>query len=171
MGQGQAVGLVLDLTEQQQVDVDQAGRVARPAGLASLLALDLLELVEQIFRAEIGAGPDRRVEEVRLVEDLADRLGSPDRRACFDAQPLGLEPIDRLAQVGNRLADVRAKAEPGLVDQEDAPRLSATSTEAPSMTTGIGGSGLVARTVTRSTVRKRSSMVSPITVTRRSRVR
>lgn len=145
--------------------------MARPAGFATLLPLDRLEQVEQLLGIEVGGDPDRRVEEVRLVEDLADRLGPPDRRAGFYAQALRLEPIDRLAQVGDRLSDVRAEAEPGLATQEASPRLSVTSTEAPSITTGIGGSGLVARTVTRSTAPNRSSMVSPTTVTSRSRVR
>jgi hypothetical protein len=79
MRQGQAVGAVFEVAEQQQVDVDQARRVPRPAGLAPLFTLDGFEYVEQVLGPEIGADPDRRIEEIGLVEDLSDRLGPPDR--------------------------------------------------------------------------------------------
>ena len=49
----------------------------RPIDVDVLLLgdLDLLAEVEQLFRLEIGADADRGVEEVGLVEHLANRLG------------------------------------------------------------------------------------------------
>ena len=75
MRQGQPLGLELEVAEQQQVDVERPRAVARPAEHAPPLDLDRLAEVEQRLGLELGADPDRRVEEVGLVEDLADRLG------------------------------------------------------------------------------------------------
>lgn len=148
-----------------------------PTGLPALFTLDGLEQVEQILRPETGADPDRGVEEIRLVEDLPDRLSPPYRRPGFDRETFPGQPADRLPEVGDGIADVGTETEPGLTPGPGAVRAQlrlrsrVTSTEAPSITTGIGGSGLVARTVTVTTGGKRSSSRSPITVVNRSRVR
>jgi hypothetical protein len=49
--------------------------VARAAGGASDLTLDRLTGVEQLDRLMIGLDLDAGVEELGLIEDLADRLG------------------------------------------------------------------------------------------------
>ena len=64
----------LDVAEQEQVHVDRPRPVARAAEVAAGLRLDLLAEVEQNLGFAPGPDPNRRVEEVRLVEDLADRL-------------------------------------------------------------------------------------------------
>ncbi len=75
VGQAQSLVLQLEVAEQQQVDVERARPVAGAAGGAPALGLDLLAEIEQLERLERGPDPDRRVEEVGLVEDLADRFG------------------------------------------------------------------------------------------------
>ena len=71
VGQGQALGLELEVAEQQQVDVERPRAVAGGVEGAPPLDLDPLAEVEQLLRGELGADPDRGVEEVGLVEDLA----------------------------------------------------------------------------------------------------
>src|SRR3954454_11295803 len=73
MRQAEAVRGVLEPIEQQQVDVDLARRVPHSAGLAPQLALHRLALGEQVLRLEVRLDGDARVEEVRLLEDLALR--------------------------------------------------------------------------------------------------
>lgn len=151
--------------------------MTRPAGLAPLLALDALEQIEKLLRTEPGPDPQRRVVEVRLVEDFPYRLRAPSRRFGFDDESLAAQALDRLAQVGRRVADVRSEAQPGLaslvrsVAAQRQLRLIVSSTDAPSITTGIGGSGLLPRTVTTPTDGKRSSRHSPMTAVSLSRVR
>jgi len=186
MGQLQALRLVLEVVQQQEVDVDHSWRVPRTPALAPLFPLDQLERVEQVLRAEIGPDPDRGVEEVGLVEDLPDRLGPPCRGDGLDLEALLPQAVDRGPQVSEAVADVGAEAEPGLTQygglrgtqwrysrgggEAKSLRLRLTSTEAPSMTTGIGGSGLLARTVTLRTGNS-SSILPAMTVVSLSRVR
>ena len=78
---------------------------------AAALGLDPLAGVEQRFGLEVGADADGGVEEVGLVEDLADRLGDVGGGDGVDLDPLGFEQLDRRAQVGGGVADVGAEAE------------------------------------------------------------
>ena len=80
-GRRQALGGVLEVAQQQQVDVDHPRSVAQPAGRPADLALDRLAGVEQRLGIELGLDLHAGVEEVRLVEHQADRLGLVDRRA------------------------------------------------------------------------------------------
>ena len=108
--QRQPLGLELDVAEQQQVDVERPRAVARPAEHPPLLDLDRLADVEQRLGLELGADPRRGVEEVGLVEDLADRLGLVDGGDRLDLDPVLAEQLDRRAQVLLAVADVRAEA-------------------------------------------------------------
>jgi hypothetical protein len=154
--------------------------------LTPLFPLDQLESVEQLLRAQISPDPDRGVEEVGLVEDLPDRLGPPCRGDGLDLEALLPQAVNRGPQVAEAVADVGAEAEPGLALYDGLRgaqwrysrggggsksfRLRLTSTEAPSITTGIGGSGLLARTVTLLTGNS-SSILPAMTVVSLSRVR
>src|SRR5262249_6816552 len=75
MRQDETLGREREIAEQEQVDVERAGAVARGVERATTGSLDLLTEVEQRFGLQLGADADRGVEEVGLVEDLADRLG------------------------------------------------------------------------------------------------
>ena len=83
--------------------------MARPGEHPSLLDLDRLAEVEQRLGLELGADADRRVEEVGLVEDLADRLGLVQRGDRLDLDAVLAQQLDRRAQVGRAVADVRAE--------------------------------------------------------------
>ena len=74
MGKREPIGDEFDVAEQEQVHIDRARPVARAAKVTAGPRLDLLADVEQLLGLQAGPDPDRRVEEVRLVEDLADRL-------------------------------------------------------------------------------------------------
>ena len=163
MGQAQAIGLDRLTIDQQQVDVDRAGAVARARDAAER-ALDGLAGVEQLQRAKARLDADDGVQEVALVKDLADRLRLVDGRARLDLDRIMLsEAAHRLPEVRRAIPDVGAQPEPGA-----AQRL--TSTETSSTGRGIGGSGLVART-TIPLAPKRSSSMSATAVQTRSSVR
>ena len=74
MRKREPIGDELDVAEQEQVHVDRPRPVARAAEVTTGLRLDLLAEVEQNLGFAPCPDPNRRVEEVRLVEDLADRL-------------------------------------------------------------------------------------------------
>jgi hypothetical protein len=76
-----------------------------------VLDLDRLAEIEQGLRLERRPDPDRRVEEIGLVEDLPDRLGLVERRDSIDVDSVLPEVVDRPAQVRLAVADVRAQAE------------------------------------------------------------
>ena len=60
VGKGEALGAHLDVAEEQQVDVDRAGPVARAAEGAAVLGLDRLAEVEQLPRARARSGSGSR---------------------------------------------------------------------------------------------------------------
>jgi hypothetical protein len=93
VGQGEAVGLELEVAEQQQVDVERARGVA--GAVEDPAALDLYSLadVEQLLGLELGPDPGGGVEEVGLVEDLADRLGLVGRGDRLDLDPILAEEL------------------------------------------------------------------------------
>ena len=85
------------------------GPPKRPA----LLDLDRLAGIEQRLGLEPGAASRHRVQEVRLVEDLAHRLGLVDRRDGLHLDPVLRQRLDRRPQVSGPVADVGAEAEVG----------------------------------------------------------
>jgi len=130
----------------QDVDVERAGRMARCIGVTPELELDPLGDREQPARIEIALDLDARVQEVVLADGAALRLGFVHVRPRGDVHALALERVAPGAQVRDSVAEVRAEAQPGL----QSPRSFQTSTVTSSTGSGIGGSGLVARTVTAS---------------------
>jgi hypothetical protein len=109
--EGEAVGFQLEVAQQQEVDVDRAGTMARSTGSAALLGLDRLAQVKQVLGLEGSPDPDRGVEEIRLVDDLADRLRLVQRGDGLDLDVAAAQVLDRLAQLGFAVADVRAESE------------------------------------------------------------
>ena len=61
--------------EHEDVDVDRARAVAPGGPGATQLALEPLDGIEQLERTERGAHAQARVQEARLIEHLADRIG------------------------------------------------------------------------------------------------
>ncbi len=76
--------LELEVAEEKHVDVDRPRTVAWAGEHAAQLDLDGLAHVEERERLELGGDARRGVQEVRLVEDLADRLGLIERRDRLD---------------------------------------------------------------------------------------
>ena len=107
--QGETVGRELEVAEQQQVDVERPRAVPGSVELAATSGLDLLAEVEQGLGLEPGADPDRGVEEVGLVEHLADRLGLIGGGDRLDLDPGRLQCLDRGEEVGPAVADVRPR--------------------------------------------------------------
>ncbi len=158
MGQGEPLRVLLELSEQEDVDVDEARSVAGAAGLAAERSLDLLADLEQRLRLERGLDLQAGVDELALANRSGLRLGLVGRGGVQDAQAPArfAGPVQELAggaQVLEALALVRAEA------QEPAPRRSVaqsarsrwTATATSSTGRAIGGSGLAARTETWST--------------------
>jgi hypothetical protein len=117
MRQCQPLGLQLDVAEQEQVDVDRPGTVPGAAEGPPVLGLDRLRQVEQLLGLQGGPDPDCGVEEVGLVQDLADRFRLVERRDGLDRDAVCAQVLDGAAQVRLPVADVRAepeKAEPRL---------------------------------------------------------
>ncbi len=85
--------------------------MAGPREGPSVLDLDPLAEVEQLLGLERGADADGGVEEVRLVEDLPDRLGLIGGRDRLDLDPMASKVLDRPAQVLLALADVGAETD------------------------------------------------------------
>src|SRR4051794_25320583 len=109
--QAQPIGRVYEVAEQQDVDVDGPRAVPRPPRLAAEIALDGLAGVQQLLGAERGLDAQARVQEARLVEDLADRVGVVGRRAREHLDAAGRQRVDRGLEVRAPVADVRAQAE------------------------------------------------------------
>jgi hypothetical protein len=111
VGERQPVGLELEVPEQEQVEVDRARAVARARERAPVLGLDRLADIEQGLGGEICADPSGRVQEVRLVEDLAGRLGLVQRRDGVDGDAVITEIGDGATEVVLAIAEVRAEAD------------------------------------------------------------
>ena len=103
--------LELEVAEQEQVDVERAGAVAGSVEGAAALGLDRLADVEQRFGLELGADADGGVEEVGLVEDLADRLGHVGGGDGLDLDPALRSSSIAARRWAARVADVGAEAE------------------------------------------------------------
>ena len=76
-----------------------------------MLDLDPLAEVEQLFGLERGTDADGGVEEVRLVEDLPDRLGLIGGGDRLDLDPMTSKVLDRPPQMLLALADVGAETD------------------------------------------------------------
>src|SRR4051812_48749306 len=153
-----------EVFEQQQVDVERPRRVPGRVGLAPEGVLDLLARREQVSRSEPSLHLDGHVVEVALAGGVVHRLGLVERGRA-DGLDLGVlvEQRHPEAYVPKTVADVGAEAEKGSAQRS-------TSTDTSSTGSGIGGSGLVARTTTFAAL-KRSSNMSATAVQRRSSVR
>ena len=102
---------VARVAEQQEVDVDRARAVATPPEVAAELALDRLARVEQRLGLERGLDPQAGVEERRLVEHEADRIGVVGRGGRRAPHAVRGQRVDGGLQVRAAVADVRAEAE------------------------------------------------------------
>jgi hypothetical protein len=116
MRQRQALRREGRVAEEQQVDVDRAGPVAHVVGgrrvrRAAVGALDVLASVQELLRRERGGDPHAGVEEVGLVEDLADRVGVVRRGRRQHPHAAGRQGVDGGLELGTAVADVRAEAE------------------------------------------------------------
>ena len=111
MRQRQALVLQLDVAQEQHVHVDRTRPVARAGEDAAELDLDRLADIEELERLEVGGDARRGVQEVGLVEDLADRLRLIERRDRLDRDAVAAEQLEGLRDVLGALADVRAKTE------------------------------------------------------------
>ena len=149
----------LEVAEQEQVDVERARAVAGGVELAAALGLDLLAEVEQRLRLEVGADADGGVEEVGLVEDLADRLGlvgGGDRLDLDPAPPRAARPRRAGGPRGRRRwsRGRGSRSAPAysvlFVVSRSSVRSWTTSTATSWIASGSGGSGLAARTRTES---------------------
>jgi len=67
MGKLQPATAVNGVPEQQQIDVDRPGTVARTTGRATQLTLDRLDLCQQGGGGELGLHPQAGVEEGGLI--------------------------------------------------------------------------------------------------------
>ena len=76
MGQGEAVSAQFQVAEEQEVDVEGPGAVAGGFEAAAAGGLYSLAGVEEGFGLQVGADADGGVEEIGLIEDLADGLDS-----------------------------------------------------------------------------------------------
>jgi hypothetical protein len=137
---------MLAAVDQQQVDVDRPGRVPGRVRVAPELDLDVLARGEQAARREARVDTNAGVQEVLLPDRPGLGLRLVDGRAGGDGDAAATERRARGAKVREPVADVRAEAEPGL----QSARSFQTSTVTSSTGSGIGGSGLVALTVTAS---------------------
>ena len=111
MGKGEAVGAHLEVTKEQQIDVDRPGAMARPAQGAPVLRLDRLGDIQQLLRFERGPDSNRTVQKVGLIQDLANRLGLVQRGDRADLDAMAAQVLDRPAQVRLPIAEIRAETE------------------------------------------------------------
>jgi hypothetical protein len=170
VGKRQALGAQLDPAEQEQVDVDRAGTVARATEDAPVLDLDRLADVQQRLGIELRPDAHRRVEEVGLIEDLPNGLGLVDRRDGLDVDAVIAQVVDRAPQMRDAVAEVGAEPQiPDVVagpaqtpssssDSRSSERSSVTSTPASWTGYGTGGSGFAARTITDSQSKRSISL-------------
>jgi len=88
----QALAGVREAAEHENVHVDDARAVPDLLEVAAELGFHRLALVEQRLGSEAGLDRERRVEEVRLVEHLALRLGLVERGAETTGMPRRSSP-------------------------------------------------------------------------------
>lgn len=108
MGQERRGLRALLVAEQEEVEVERAGRFLREA-LAAELELDALRELEQLLGAEVGPADRDGVEERRLG-GRGDRFGQVERRDDERAQRF-FEPVERLRQNAPGVAEIAAQGE------------------------------------------------------------
>jgi len=161
MREGEALGLQLEVAEEEDVEVEGARAVAGAGEEPTLLHLDRLAEVEQGLGVEVGADADGGVEEIGLVEHLADRLGFIGGGDGVDLDAVVGERGERGTQVSLAIADVRAESEVSAGQRHShassassssssSRRSWVTSTPTSWIESGSGGSGFAARTRTES---------------------
>ncbi len=158
MRQDEPLRALLELSEQQQVDVDRARGVVAGAGLAPECALDALAEVEQRLGLERGLDLEAGVDEFALTDGAGLRLGLIRRGGGENTQGAGLRrgAVQKLAggaQALEALALVRAEADEAAARRAfgQSARSLWTATATSSTGRAIGGSGLATRTETWST--------------------
>jgi hypothetical protein len=109
--EAQAQRLVLEVVHQEDVHVDRAGAVAWTDRLAPQRTLHLLAHVEQLLRAQLGPHLHTGIEEVRLVEDLPDRIGVISGGGRHRAHPSRCQFANRGLQSRPPVPDVGPQAE------------------------------------------------------------
>jgi hypothetical protein len=114
MRESQPIRSDLDVPEQEQIEIDRARPMARSTERAPVLGLDRLAEVEELIGLERSPYPYGGIEKVGLVEELAHRLGLIQRGNRLDVHPAFPQILDRAAQVGFAIADVRS--EPDVAD-------------------------------------------------------
>ena len=118
MGQAHPLVAELQLPEQQDVDVDRPRPVAEPAALGGpARASSPLTASSSASGSSAVSIQHARVQEARLIEHLADRVGVVGRGALQRVTPIAPATVDGRLQVRPPLADVRAETE-----QSDASR-------------------------------------------------
>jgi hypothetical protein len=126
--QGEALGAELQVAEEQDVDVDRPRAVAQAALHATELVLDGLARIQELERLEGRPDADAGVEEVVLVQDLADRVRVVRRGGRRDAHPVRTERVDRALQVAAAVPDVGPQAEvPGALAHRRGPGIGRSS--------------------------------------------
>ena len=85
--------------------------MARAGGGAAEIALEPLDRVQQLERHELGAHEQAGVEETRLVEHLADRIGVVRGRRSLHLDADRGQSIDGRLQVLTALADIGPESE------------------------------------------------------------
>src|SRR3954454_11150806 len=118
--EGEAGGAHLEVAQEEQVDVDRPRAVTGSSGGTAVLRLDGLAEIEKRLGTEGGADPNGAVQEVGLIEHLPHRLGLIERGDRRHLDPSVSQVVDRPAEVGFAVAEVRAEAE--IADSRDAPR-------------------------------------------------
>ena len=82
-----------------------------PLAIAAELELEALDRVEQLERLERRLDEHAGVQEARLLEHLADRIGVVGRGAGGHRHPRGGQGVDGRLQLGAAIAEVRAESE------------------------------------------------------------
>src|SRR6185312_13039900 len=131
---------------------------------AAQRTLHVLARGQEVAWPQPRLGLDDRVVEVALAGRVVHRLGLVDGGGARQLDVVvPIEPRGRRAKIGEPIAQIRAEPQIGAAQRS-------TSTETSSTGSGIGGSGLVARTTTFAAL-KRSESMSATAVQRRSSVR
>src|SRR4051812_27569336 len=134
------------MREHQHVDVERPRRMPRGLRVATELDLDALGRRKQSLRIQVRFDLEAGIEEVLLAHRSIHRRGLVDVRLRRYLDAVALERVATGAHVRQPIADVRPQAKPS----PQSTRSFQTSTVTSSTGSGIGGSGLVARTVTAS---------------------
>ncbi len=96
---------------EQEIEVEGPGAETGPAPGATERALDRKQPGEQVTRTQLGRDARRRVQETRLLGD-ADRGRIPKGRDGHDGDPrLPRQLLQRRAQIGLAIAEVRTQAD------------------------------------------------------------